>query len=105
MGRRWGLFNSFVDKTLPQLGKQPSLATVWFALFRHADHEGRVTRSQVQLAGDVGLTVRQVEKIIRKLKALGLVYPLKTGWKLPDGAFRSSTYQLRSIIRGESPVL
>jgi len=105
-GRRWSLFNSFVDKTLPQLGKQSSLATVWLVMFRHANHEGVVTRTEGQIAKDVGLKLRAVEKIIRKLKTLGLVYPFRTGYKMPDGAWGASTYQLRAIIRTENaPVL
>ncbi len=93
-GRRWKFYNSFMDKTLCQL--HPSEAVVWLDLFRHANGEGIVTRSQRLIIKATGLSRSAVERAIRRLKEDKLVNVTNRGNNLKQQA---SQYRLRALIR------
>lgn len=96
VGRRWQLFNCFVDNTLPCL--TPSWSAVWVHLFRHANQTGQVRRSQQQIATGIGLDVRSVRRIIDRLTKLGLLRVLEKGNNLKGAA---SLYTIRGVVRDD----
>ena len=91
---RWAMLNRFVDVHMRVLPIQA--APVWFALFRHADGKGAVSRSLPVLARDTGLSLYSVRKGIAALEAAGLLSIRLKGSNY-GGQYTVTCYKLISI--------
>jgi len=89
---RWAMLNHFVDKHIQTL--PPSAALVWFALFRHADGKGQVSRALSMLEKDTGISRNTIKKGIVALEAAGLISVFVKGNNV-DGRYTTSCYKLR----------
>ncbi len=89
---RWAMLNRFVDVHMRRLPS--SAALVWFALFRHADGKGVVSRALSMLEKDTALSRNTIKKGIVALEAAGLISVFVKGNNV-DGRYTTSCYKLR----------
>lgn len=91
---RWAMLNRFVDVHMRRLPS--SAALVWFALFRHADGKGVVSRALSMLEKDTALSRKTVRKSITALESAGLLSVSIKGNNV-DGRYTTSCYRLRKM--------
>ncbi len=75
--RRFGLLNSFLDVSLPHLGRIDLAA--WLLLYRHAKPDGTATASVADLARRAGCCDRAMRRALKRLHSLRLLDRLKRG--------------------------
>lgn len=88
---RFAELNAFVDMTLAEL--TPGEVAVWLILWRDTKHSGTARTSQADLGRRAGMTVRGVQKAIRRLAGRGLLKVVSSG-KLRG---RASVYKVRPV--------
>jgi DNA-binding MarR family transcriptional regulator len=88
---RFAEINALVDYTLA--GLTPVEISVWIIIWRDTKPAGTAQTSQTDIARRAGMTVRGVQKAIRRLASHGLVKVVRSG-KLRG---RASVYKVRAV--------
>lgn len=91
---RWRMLNAFVDRHMRALPVYA--ASVWLALFRHADGRGDVSRALSTLEADTRLSRKSVRKGIAALESAGLLRVAVKGNNV-DGKYTVTCYKLRIV--------